>query len=123
MDDELYKANILDHYRNPRHHGVIDSYTIKEEGKNPSCGDFQTLYLNLKGEVLTQGSFTGEGCAISQAASSMLLEKVIGGSTKEIFTMTDKDMRALLGVPIGESREKCMMLGLDTLKSAISHHA
>jgi len=123
MDDEIYKENILDHYRHPRHHGVPAAHTIKLDGNNPSCGDAQTLYLSLEGTVVSGASFVGDGCAISQAGTSMLLEKVAGKSVAEILVLSAEDMRTLLGVPIGESREKCMMLGLSTLQRAVKPYA
>jgi nitrogen fixation NifU-like protein len=123
MEDEIYKANILDHYKNPRHHGALPGCTVRLEGNNPSCGDAQTLYVTIDGAKITNASFEGEGCAISQASTSMLLEQVIGMDITEALTFNEGDMRALLGVPIGESREKCMMLGLSTFSSAITPYA
>ena len=119
MEDEIYKENILDHYRNPRHHGALPSATSTLEGNNPSCGDAQTLFLEMKGEIIVNASFVGEGCAISQAATSMLLENIIGKEKSTALLFGEKDMQELLGVPIGESREKCMMLGLDTVQKAL----
>jgi len=123
MEDEIYKENILDHYRNPRHRGSLPSYTVKLEGNNPSCGDTQTLYVVLENGKIVDASFEGEGCAISQAGTSMLLEQVVGMDVNDAREFTEGDMRALLGVPIGESREKCMMLGLSTLRGALDTHA
>ncbi len=127
MEDEIYKENILDHYRAPRHHGLLPVYTVMQEGNNPSCGDEQTLTVLLEDGVITDAGFVGAGCAISQAGTSILLEQVIGMKVSDALEFTEGDMRALLGVPIGESREKCMMLGLSTLKESITldtqHHA
>ncbi len=123
MDDELYQANILDHYRNPRHHGALVTYTHREEGKNPSCGDELVVYVNVKDHVLIDATFEGEGCAISQAATSMVLEHMVGKPVSSVLGLSDQDLRVLLGVPIGESREKCMMLGLETLKAALTQYA
>ncbi len=127
MEDEIYKQNILDHYRTPRHHGLLSIYTVMLEGKNPSCGDEQTLTVLIKDGIIKDAGFVGAGCAISQAGTSMLLEQVVGMNVSDALEFTEGDMRALLGVPIGESREKCMMLGLSTLKGSIAesttHHA
>jgi nitrogen fixation protein NifU and related proteins len=123
MDDELYQANILDHYRHPRCHGILSAPTCVQKGDNPSCGDALELSLNITEGKILDGKFQGEGCAISQAATSMLLEQTLGKSIESVIAMTDIEMRTFLGVPIGESREKCMMLGLDTLKKAIQPYA
>lgn len=123
MDDEIYKENILDHYRHPRHHGALSASTVTLEGNNPSCGDAQTLYVVMDGKTLREASFVGDGCAISQAGTSMLLEKMTGKSVADILALSGEDMRTLLGVPIGESREKCMMLGLSTLQRAVTPYA
>lgn len=117
--DEIYQVNILDHYRNPHHHGALPTATTTLEGNNPSCGDSQTLFLEMKGETISNASFVGEGCAISQAATSMLLEKIIGKEKSSALLLGEQDMQELLGVPIGESREKCMMLGLNTVQKAL----
>jgi nitrogen fixation protein NifU and related proteins len=121
--DEIYQANILDHYRNPRHHGALPSATTTLEGNNPSCGDAQTLFFEMNGEVIANASFVGDGCAISQAATSMLLEKIIGKDKGTVLLFGEKDIQELLGVPIGESREKCMMLGISTLQKALKQYA
>jgi nitrogen fixation protein NifU and related proteins len=117
--DEIYQANILDHYRSPRHHGALANATVTVQGNNPSCGDAQTIFLEVKGETIANASFIGEGCAISQAATSMLLEEIIGKEKSSTLSLVGKDIQELLGVPIGESREKCMMLGLDTVHKAL----
>jgi len=116
MDDEIYKENILDHYRNPHHHGTLAAYDVVKEGTNPSCGDELTLYVKWDGDAVSGFGFTGQGCAISQAATSMLSDKVMGMKREEIAQLSKKEMDALLGIPVGESREKCEMLGLITLQ-------
>ena len=76
--EELYRDNILDHYKNPRSHGEIEPADAHAEGMNPLCGDEVTISVALDGETIEDIKFRGRGCAISQAATSMLMEMVKG---------------------------------------------
>lgn len=114
--DELYQQNILDHYKHPRHKGVPDMYTEKREGSNPSCGDELTIYLTHDGNVINSIMFDGDGCAISQAATSMLMERLTGKPLASLRDLTEEDVYGMLGVVVGPQREKCALLALRTLK-------
>ena len=71
--DQLYRELILDHYKNPRNHGLLEPADARAEGQNPLCGDEITVYVRLgDGDVIEEVGFDGRGCAISQAAMSML---------------------------------------------------
>lgn len=122
MDEELYKQHILDLYRNPHNKGELDDYDMKAQGSNPSCGDELILYLALThtGKVERVG-YTGDGCAISQAATSMLTDKIIGMSVREMEVLSEDDIYAMLGITISPGREKCALLALHTLKSGLHH--
>ena len=78
--DELYREVILDHYKNPRGHGLIEGAEGQAEGQNPLCGDEVSISVafDRKGETIDEVRFEGRGCAISQAATSMLIEMVAG---------------------------------------------
>ena len=117
--DDLYQQNILDHYHHPRHGKPLAQYDVKVEGSNPSCGDDLHLYLKITGDVVTDIGFDSSGCAISTAAMSMLAEKVVGKTLQQVVAVTDSEAVSLLGVPIGEERLKCALLGLNTLRSAM----
>ena len=80
---ELYKKTILEHNRNPRNYGSLDSYTHKAEGLNAICGDQVFVYLKVNNEVIESIKFDGESCAISTASSSMMTEFIIGKTTKQ----------------------------------------
>ena len=82
MMQELYKEVILDHYRRPRHRHEIEDAEIQEHLNNPLCGDEVSVYANLRDDGLVV-SFTGRGCAISQASASMLAERLAGKSRGE----------------------------------------
>ncbi len=78
--DQLYREVILDHYKNPRGHGVIEDAHAHAEGQNPLCGDEVSIFVRFAddGETIEEIGFEGRGCAISQAATSMLTELVQG---------------------------------------------
>lgn len=90
--------------------------------KNASCGDSYILYLRVKKDFITDASFSGVGCAISQAAASLLTERVQNKSLKEVQALTEEDVYALLGVPISIGREKCALLLFRALQEAVQQH-
>ena len=119
--ESLYREVILDHYKNPRGHGVIEDADAEAEGQNPLCGDEVTLSVKFAddGETIADVGFEGRGCAISQAATSMLTEMVKGRSATEVATLPKDELLAEIGVPLTPVRLKCAMLGLTTLKVAL----
>ena len=123
MDDQLYREIILDHYKNPRGHGVIEDADAEAEGMNPLCGDEVTIYVAFgeDGETIDEVRFSGRGCAISQAATSMLMEMAQGKTATEVATMPRDELLEEIGVPLqnNPTRLKCALLGLTTLKVAL----
>jgi nitrogen fixation NifU-like protein len=121
MDDQLYREIILDHYKNPRGHGVIDGADAEAEGMNPLCGDEVTIYVAFgeDGETIDEVKFSGRGCAISQAATSMLMEMVEGKTATEVATMPRDELLEEMAVPLTPVRQRCALLGLTTLKVAL----
>ena len=119
--DQLYREVILDHYKNPRGHGVIEDADVSAEGQNPLCGDEVSIYVSFApdGEVIDEVKFSGRGCAISQAATSMLMEMVKGKSASDVAAMSKEDLLEELGIPLTPVRLKCAILGLTTLKVAL----
>jgi nitrogen fixation protein NifU and related proteins len=114
---------LLDHYQRPRHRGALEDADVAMPGGNPGCGDVVTVYLKGAGdhEHIEDVSYEGEGCTISMAASSMLLEDVHRGNLTmdEVLEMDYNEMIEQLGRQIVASRPKCATLGLGTLKAAI----
>ena len=84
--DQMYREVILDHYKNPRGHGLLEDADAQAEGQNPLCGDEVSIYVAFEadGETIDEVKFKGRGCAISQAATSMLMEMVRGRSATEV---------------------------------------
>lgn len=117
--DDLYRENILEHYKHPHNYGELDSATIVQEEHNPLCGDQLTLYLLVDGDTIKDVRFKGKGCAISQAAASMLTSEIIGKSTDFAKNLDKEFVLELLGIPIGPVRLKCALLSLKTLKAGL----
>jgi nitrogen fixation NifU-like protein len=119
--DDLYQQNILDHYKHPHHKGVLPVCDVTQQGTNPSCGDELEFCLKFDGERIVDVGHEGTGCAISQAATSMLSDKIIGMTKDEAAAISDKDIYELLGIQIGNDREKCALLGMRTLHTALKN--
>jgi nitrogen fixation protein NifU and related proteins len=119
--ESLYREVILDHYKNPRGHGVIEGADAEAEGQNPLCGDEVSIYVAFgeDGETIDEVKFSGRGCAISQAATSMLMEMTKGRTADQVATLDKEELLAEIGVPLTPVRLKCAMLGLTTLKVAL----
>lgn len=136
----LYKEVILDHYRTPRHRGVMEDPSIKEGGHNPSCGDTLEVFVNVDEDgIIEDVSFEGHGCSISMASSSMMTELVLEKSLDEAlelikvfegmmhgeaeFPDSDEylDVESLKGVADFPVRVKCATLAWDTIKRGINN--
>lgn len=116
---DMYQANILDHYKNPRNFGELDSPTHTAEKINPTCGDKIKLDLVIEDEVITDCKFSGVGCAISQAMMSILSEKIIGSKVSDASNLTKDDVLELIGIKVSRERMQCALMGLDALRGAI----
>jgi nitrogen fixation NifU-like protein len=117
--DQLYREVILDHYKNPRSHGLLDAPDVQAEGQNPLCGDEVTVSLRFEGDTISAVGFEGRGCAISQAATSMLTELVQGKTADEVARMPKEELLDEIGIPLTPVRLKCAILGLGVLKVAL----
>ena len=119
LGDQLYREVILDHYKNPRGHGVVEPADAEAEGMNPLCGDEVSISVSLDGDRIEDVKFRGRGCAISQAATSMLMEMVKGRSAHEVAEMSRDELLEEVGIPLTPIRLKCALLGLGVLKVAL----
>ena len=121
MVDDLYREVILDHYKNPRGHGVIEGADAQADGVNPLCGDEVSIYVQFAddGETVEEVKFSGRGCAISQASTSMLMEMVVGKTAQEIAALPKEELLEEVGIPLTPIRLKCALLGLGVLKVAL----
>jgi nitrogen fixation protein NifU and related proteins len=117
--DSLYREVILDHYKNPRGHGVIADPDAQAEGQNPLCGDEVSIAVEFEGDTIADVKFQGRGCAISQAATSMLMDMVKGRTAQEVAFMSRDELLEEVGIPLTPVRLKCALLGLGVLKVAL----
>ena len=141
--DELYREVILDHYRNPRRRGTISGDHLHAEGNNPSCGDEFSLDIVIDDGVVVDAAMQGQGCSISQASGSMMMDAIVGRTVDEIRDLTRRfkvmmtieqgddpldpdrpgavlgDLEALQGVRKVPVRIKCADLAWTTLEDAL----
>jgi nitrogen fixation protein NifU and related proteins len=120
MQHNLYREEILEHYKDPQNFGTLDAFDLSSQQLNPFCGDDISMFLRLKDKkVIEDISFTGKGCAISIAGASMLTDYAKGKSIAELTKFSEADMLALLKVEVSETRKKCALLALYTLKDCL----
>jgi len=120
MSDDLYDDYILDHYESPYHKGRLDHPTIAHEDENPLCGDKVRLELLVdENRRVKEARFDGHGCAISQAAASILTKEIEGKTVEELKSFQAPKMLDLLRVRLTASRQKCGLLPFKVLKTMI----
>lgn len=117
--DELYRDQILEHYKRPHNFGKLERYDLEFEDTNPFCGDEQHVYIRLDDEDrVAEVSFEGQGCAISTAATSLLTDELVGLTREELVRLPKEEVLDLLGIDISATRMKCALLGLKVVKGA-----
>jgi nitrogen fixation NifU-like protein len=117
--EDLYREVILDHYRNPRNRGSLDPADFSADDTNPLCGDRIHMDLRVEDGRVTDVAFTGQGCAISQAAASMLTEMIKGKTLEEVRGIDRAAMLEELGIEVSPARMKCAMLGVKTVHGGL----
>jgi nitrogen fixation NifU-like protein len=117
--EELYRENILEHYQHPRCRGTIDNPDRTFEDANPLCGDRLRMDFRIRDERIDEVRFSGHGCSISQAAASMLCERVEGKSLEEVKSIGKDEVLEMIGIELGPVRLKCALLALKTLKGGV----
>jgi nitrogen fixation NifU-like protein len=131
--ESLYKELILEHYKHPRNKGMLEN-ALQQEGVNPSCGDEVTLFLEIQDNKIHNVKFLGEGCAISQASTSMMTEAIKGKTLEQTLELSEKfkamihgetpaeelgDLIMLQGISKLHARVKCATLAWVTLEQAL----
>ena len=117
--DELYRDQILEHYKRPHNFGPLEDFDLEFEDSNPFCGDEQHMRIKLgeDGKV-AEIRFEGSGCEISTAATSLLTDELAGKSREELLRLDKEFVLELLGIDISATRMKCALLGLKVVKGA-----
>jgi len=116
---DLYRQKILDHYRSPRNFGQLRGATHRAQRSNPLCGDEVEIAVKVARGMVRQIKFTGRGCAISMAATSLLTEAVLGHRVSKIRALKSEEALDLLGAPIAPARHSCALLGYEALREAL----
>lgn len=123
MDRETRIAWLVDHYQHPRHRGKLEGADVRMPGGNPGCGDVLTAYLKAEtgADRVAALTYEGEGCTLSQAAASILAERVNKQhpSFADVMAMSYEEMMEILGRDLVSSRPRCATLALGTLKAAV----
>lgn len=116
---EIYRENILDHYKNPRNFGRVANPTHESSEENVSCGDDIGMSLTVEGGTVKDIGFEGHGCAIALSTASMLTERVAGMAVEEVKNLSADDIVNLLGFTPTPSRMRCALLSLVALKKTL----
>jgi nitrogen fixation NifU-like protein len=119
--EHMYREVILDHYKHPHNYGTIEEPHAHAEGQNPLCGDEVAISVRFAadGETIEDIRFEGRGCAISQAATSMLTDIVKGRKAKDVAELPKEELLEEVGIQLTPIRLKCALLGLGVLKVAL----
>jgi len=120
MSEQMYMANILDHYKKPHNFKRLEDAQIQFKEHNPLCGDIIELFVNLdEGKNIVDVSFHGTGCAISQASASMLTDWLKGKHLEEVKGLTQEKILEMLGIEVSALRLKCALLSLKALERGV----
>jgi nitrogen fixation protein NifU and related proteins len=123
MSADIYREQILDLARNPINHGILEPHDASYQDTNPLCGDRIRIDLRISDDdVIDDIAFSGRGCAISQAAASLLTEITMGKTVSEAAEISNKEMLDEIGVEISPARIKCALLGLHVLRIALDEY-
>jgi nitrogen fixation NifU-like protein len=119
-DEEIYQDHILDHYEDPFHRGRLEGATHAHQDKNPLCGDVVRIELAVDADGKIRNLyFDGQGCVISQASASMLLEELFGKTVDDVKQFSAEDMLKLYGPRLTPNRQKCCLLSWRVLQEAV----
>ncbi len=118
---DMYRDLILEHHRYPHNFGTLDPHDVSQEEHNPLCGDRIRLDLRIVDNKISEVAFSGKGCAVSQAAASMLTDELIGMDLDQVRQYGKAELLDLIGLPLDKNpvRLKCALLSLKALKVGV----
>jgi len=116
--DALYRDYILDHYKNPRNFGTLEPHDLEWHDHNPLCGDELGVHVVVEDGRVSDLRFHGQGCAISQAAASIVSDELMGKQVDELPGLSADWLIDLLGIDISPTRRKCALLSLKVMRGA-----
>ena len=118
---DMYRDLILEHHRYPHNFGTLDPHDVSQEEHNPLCGDRIRLDLRIVDNKIAEVAFSGKGCAVSQAAASMLTDELIGMDLDQVRQYGKAELLELIGLPLDKNpvRLKCALLSLKALKVGV----
>lgn len=119
MTDSIYREIILEHSQHPKNRGTLDPADYSYEDVNPLCGDEVRVDVRVKDDRISEIRFSGRGCVVSQASTSILTEMVEGKTLDEVKAITKDELLDEIGIPVSPARMKCALLGLKVLKAGI----
>ena len=117
--DQLYREHILDHYKNPRNFGELEPHDAEFHDRNPICGDEMGVHIKLEGDRVEDLRFHGQGCAISQAAASIISDELKGKTVSEVAGLDRRFVMDELGIELSPTRLKCGLLALKVVQGAL----
>ncbi len=117
---DLYREQMLDHYKNPSNYKIIPNPTHQAHGINPLCGDEIDIFLIVKNHKIIDVGFQSQSCAITMATASLVTEQLINKNVNEIKKFSPEKLDELLGTSLSTSRVNCALVVINTLKQALS---
>jgi nitrogen fixation NifU-like protein len=119
MSGGIYQGKVLDHSMNPRNRGVLDPADYSYEDAGSVCGDEVRIDVRVKGDRVAEVAFSGRGCAVSQAAASVLTELIATMTLDDVESLTEDDLLAAIGVHLTPARLECALLSLTVLRTGM----
>ena len=120
--DQIYKEELMEIFKNPKHKGVLGDANVSSTGNNPLCGDKINLKLKITENIIEKARFEGSACAVSVISSEKLLSFVEGKSVEEAAELTQEDLLKILDINVSMTRIKCATLVLKALKEALEKY-
>lgn len=122
MSSGIYKEKLMDHFKHPRNRKKLEDPDVIVKDGNLSCGDKLFLECKIENNKIVDIGFAASGCVLSQAAASMLYEKILGKTIDQALSFSKENLLELIGIELGPNRLKCAMLSLDVLKQGLQNY-